>query len=448
MQLASMMRGAAALAVLGLVYACAEGTVTKQSSGNDDGGGGSSSQHGGGGAGGEGASGGASPCGIDCSSIMTAECTESTCNEQTKSCEIVNSETGTPCDDETFCTAGDACDGSGQCVAGPPNDCGMEAPACQTVQCNEATSDCTLVPGPNGSFCTPTDLCLVNATCLNGSCSGGMPKDCFFAPVPNECHVAVCDPADGLCKPEPDPSKLGFPCTDMADLCTVGKTCDTMGNCQGGAPKDCSQFTVGCTVGTCDAITGNCFGNPVMNGDPCDDLNDCTSGETCSNGNCSGGVAIVQCISNDSCCPANCTPVNDTDCACNAIVGPSFPNMIAGWPDAGLEFTALANAQLTSFVFNNQGQADTITLRDQNNNVVGTFNVPANSPIALTVNVNWNMSAGVHYRLTSANANNGRWADYTTWPTSGMYMQVNGTWGGGMLQTLYWFTFTQLTACP
>jgi hypothetical protein len=444
----------AALGAVGVALvlsgACAGGTVEKKTSDDDDdgsGGNGASTSSSGGSA--DGGGGNSSVCGIDCGSIQTAPCTVSICNEQTMMCEIVNDEDGAPCDDGMFCTANDACV-AGDCTPGPANDCGMSPPECNTVQCNEGTQSCALVPAANGQFCTPTDLCLVNATCVNGSCSGGMPKDCFFAPVPNECHVAVCNPANGQCEPEPNPQAAGLPCVDMSDLCTVGHVCDTMGNCQGGQPKDCSAFTMGCVVGTCDPMNGNCFGQPVMNGGLCDDLNDCTSGEVCTNGNCGGGVAIVQCVNADSCCPANCTPVNDSDCACTALAGPaSFPNSISGWADAGLEIVALQSGQLSSFVFNNQGQADTITLRNaQNNQVVGTFNVPANSPLALTVNVNWNLQAGVTYRLTSAINNNGKWIDYTNWPTSNQYLQVNGTWGNNALQTLYWFTFTQLDFCP
>jgi hypothetical protein len=299
--------------------ACAEGTVEFEGKGGDNG---SGNQ---GGFGAQGGSGGGQggdtplPCGIDCSMIMAPTCLKSVCNEgqyvgPVGSCVVVDDDAGAMCDDGMFCTAGDTCNGMGDCLPGPANDCGMTAPACQQVQCNEASQSCSLVPGANGTFCTPTDLCLVNATCLNGSCSGGTPKDCFFAPVPNECYVAVCDPADGQCKPEPDPNKVGFPCNDASDLCTVGKTCDVQGNCSGGQPKNCSQLTQGCQLGVCDTMTGNCIAQQLMNGDPCDDLNGCSSGETCQNGQCTGGVFINQCINNDNCCPPQCNINNDNNC--------------------------------------------------------------------------------------------------------------------------------------
>jgi hypothetical protein len=302
-----------------LVLGCAEGKVVTSSggAGGEEGG---TSPNGGGGQGGQGGSPDL-PCGIDCSAIQAPTCLKSVCNEgryvgPVGSCVVVDDDAGVACDDGLFCTTDDTCNGMGDCIAGPTNDCGMEADQCQVVTCNEEAQSCSLTPGPNGTFCTPTDLCLVNATCISGSCSGGTPKDCFFAPVPNECWTATCNPQNGQCEPNPDPGKNGFPCQDPALLCTQNMTCDGLGNCLGGQPKDCSAFTMGCTVGACDPPTGNCFGQPGMNGDPCDDLDSCTSGETCSNAVCQGGMPISQCIDNDGCCPLGCTDITDIDCAC------------------------------------------------------------------------------------------------------------------------------------
>jgi hypothetical protein len=316
------MRASLRFAWLGiaLVLGCAEGKVDFEGSGGNAGSGNQGGSDGG--AGNQGGAGGEMtfPCGIDCAAIMAPTCLKSVCNQgmypgPVGSCVVVDDDMGTACEDDLFCTAGDTCNGMGDCIGGPANDCGMTADQCEQVQCNEASQSCSLVPSMNGSFCTPTDLCLVNATCLNGLCAGGQQKDCFFAPVPNECFVAVCDPADGQCKPEPGPG--GNPCTDQSDLCTVNKICDNMGNCMGGTPKDCSAFTVGCNIGQCDAMTGNCFGMPINNGDPCDDLNACSSGEVCNNGQCNGGTPIVACTGGDLCCPPGCTQANDVDCSCN-----------------------------------------------------------------------------------------------------------------------------------
>jgi hypothetical protein len=322
-----------------LALGCAEGTVENQTTGAGGNGGstGGSPPAGGGGEGGS----PDLPCGIDCSMIMAPTCLKSVCNEgqyvgPVGSCVVVDDDVGATCDDEMFCTTDDTCNGMGDCIGGPVNDCGMEPDQCEQVQCNEASQNCSLVPSMNGTFCTPTDLCLVNATCLNGSCSGGTPKDCFFAPVPNECWVAVCNPMNGLCEPQPDPGALGAPCADPAQLCTVGMACDGMGNCGGGQPKDCSFLSVGCNTGVCEIATGNCVQQPINNGDPCNDFNACTTGDVCSNGQCVPGMTIMQCVNGDNCCAQGCTIANDTDCDCITPFGQAQYNAAMVFPEAPL----------------------------------------------------------------------------------------------------------------
>jgi hypothetical protein len=294
--------------VAAIAGACAEGTETTPSSGGNGGQG----DEGGGGDGG----GGGELCAIDCTAIVAGPCNHTVCNDgqylgPIGGCVVIPDADGGPCDDGEFCTAGDSCIG-GQCTPGPTNHCGMEPDECKQIVCNEQARACMQTPAPNGQFCTPTDPCLVNATCQSGSCSGGSQKDCFFAPVPNECYVAVCNPSSGMCEPEIGPG--GNPCVDQSDLCTVQKTCD-QGNCVGGVPKDCSSFSQGCNVGTCDVATGNCFGMPVNEGDPCDDHDHCTVGEICTMSACVGGTPIVACVSGDQCCPPGCDDPADMDCA-------------------------------------------------------------------------------------------------------------------------------------
>ncbi len=255
-----------------------------------------------------------SPCAQDCSIIQTPTCYVSVCNEGAHpgpvgTCVVVPDDNGTACDDGMFCTVDDAC-ADGVCVGGPQNDCGTNPGPCDDVVCNEASQSCSTTPKANGSACTPTDLCQIGATCNNGLCVGTT-NDCFFEPVPDECHVAVCNPATGMC--EPEPGNEGQPCTDLSDLCTVGKTCSA-GVCTGGQPMNCSAQTVGCNIGVCDTTTGQCVGQPVMNGDACDDLNHCTVGELCNGGVCGGGTTITQCINGDNCCATGCNETNDDDC--------------------------------------------------------------------------------------------------------------------------------------
>lgn len=309
-----------------VVGACAQGEVITEDDSGTGASGATTAVGGMGGTGGSATGGsgtGMSLCEIDCSEIATPDCNVAVCNEGQHmgtigECVVVPDENGAECEDGLFCTVNDACM-DGVCVGGPENDCGLDPEACQIPVCDEASQTCSTTPAGNGDPCTSDDLCEVNSTCQNGLCVGQL-KDCFFSPVPNECHVAVCDPMDGTCKPEPGNEGLG--CTDPNELCTVGKTCSA-GTCVGGAPMDCSALTMGCFDGVCDAMSGQCVQQPIapggtcqsaaddcntgvcdMNGScnpvpaneggTCEDGNSCTSGETCTMGVCGGGTMVPQ----------------------------------------------------------------------------------------------------------------------------------------------------------
>ena len=299
------------------LFACAQGEVEFEGETTTN----TAASSGGSSAGGSG--GGTSVCAQDCSEIDTPECVKAVCNEGqyqgiVGECVVVPDE-GTSCEDGQFCTIDDTCDANGICVGGGQNDCGMDAPTCQLVTCDEVAKSCSTMPAPAGEVCDPGNLCVTGATCnAFGQCEG-FTNDCFFAPVPNDCHVAVCNPMNGMCEPQPGNEGLG--CVDTMDLCTVGKTCSS-GTCVGGSPKDCSALTVGCFNGVCDTVNGQCFSQPIMPGQNCasatDDCNQgicdtmgncnpnpinqgmtcddglsCTTGTTCNNGSCAGGTSTV-----------------------------------------------------------------------------------------------------------------------------------------------------------
>jgi hypothetical protein len=221
------------------------------------------------------------------------------------------------------------------------NNCDIDAPPCQVIVCNESSQNCSVAPGQNGTACTLADLCIINAVCENGLCTGGAQKDCFFAPVPNECHVAECNPQNGLCQAVA--GNDGQPCVDQSDLCTNGKNCSA-GVCVGGKAKSCSALTQGCVTGTCDPQTGQCQGVPVQDGGVCDDLNPCTSGEICQMGNCAGGAPVTVCVDGDSCCPMGCDEINDGDCAIADLdIGPYKNTYSSSNATRGYWFTAPTN---------------------------------------------------------------------------------------------------------
>ena len=318
------------LCVGAMAFGCAKGTVDFGDVGATSAGGAGvtigSGGTGGNGSGGAGGAGGKMtfPCGVDCTKIKTPACSVASCNEKTSQCVVTPAKSGAPCDDGKFCTIQDTCDEAGICVGGPENSCAMTAPECSKTVCNEETKSCTTEPLDQGTFCTPTDLCQTNGQCSFGQCIGKY-NDCLFAPVPDQCHVAKCNPDDGMCVPVPGNDGKG--CTDQAELCITGKTCSN-GVCIGGKPKDCSQFTKGCFDGKCNANTGQCYADPIPQGQncaeatdgcnqgkcdamgkcaanaineggACDDGLSCTSGTTCTKGACIGGSSNVTIYFND-----------------------------------------------------------------------------------------------------------------------------------------------------
>ncbi|MEM1031459.1 MAG: hypothetical protein AAGN82_14010 [Myxococcota bacterium] len=283
---------------------------------------------GGAGPGGAAARGGAGEdlCEQDCSAIAAPDCFVSVCNDGTHPgdvgrCVVIADEDGTACDDGLFCTLDDSCQ-AGICTGARPNDCGATASECEVITCDEASQSCGTETLPDGAACTPTNLCQTGGACVGGACSGGVPTDCFFAPVPNECFNAVCNPQNGMC--EPVAGNDGASCVDQNDLCSDGNTCSN-GTCGGGGPKDCSALTGGCGLGACDPASGVCGTVPVMDGLTCDDLDACTSGEVCTMGTCGGGAVLTACSGNtpDACCPPSCQGNTagaadyDVDCGCS-----------------------------------------------------------------------------------------------------------------------------------
>ncbi|MCA9556271.1 MAG: hypothetical protein KC933_39970, partial [Myxococcales bacterium] len=217
---------ALALVTAGLLALdCADGGVI-----DPQGGGGTTSSTGQGGTGGLGGAGvggdgqgGDSLCEQDCSTVDPPDCYISVCNEgaypgPVGECVVVPVTDGATCDDGLFCTIDDTCQ-AGICTGGGLNDCGMTPPTCQAITCDEISGTCATEPADEGMACTSDDLCQVGTTCSNGVCGGGTLNDCLFAPVPNMCHVAVCNPMNGMC--EPEPGNEGQGCTDPMDPCTV-----------------------------------------------------------------------------------------------------------------------------------------------------------------------------------------------------------------------------------
>jgi hypothetical protein len=297
------------------VFACSTATTIDGTGGaatTTTGQGGATSSASSSGSGGE-----ASGCAQDCSTIDTPQCLTAVCNEETGQCAVVDGPAGSPCDDGLFCTVGEACS-SGLCGGGATNTCDLDYDPCGAIVCDEAAQTCSTTPVANGAPCAIDDLCTVNANCQNGQCVGA-PKDCFFAPVPDACHVGVCNPATGDC--DPMPGNDGLTCPNDGDLCMVDKVCSA-GTCVGGTPKDCSAFTNGCNNGACNPVDGVCFSEAIPPGGVCvEATNECNTGICDNNGMCAPvptpGVACAS--ATDACNLGSCdaagacapTPANE-----------------------------------------------------------------------------------------------------------------------------------------
>ena len=201
-----------------------------------------------------GSGGGNHECGMDCSTIQTDACNQGVCDTATGNCAVVPAANGTECDDNLFCTAIDTCN-EGFCVGAGVTTCELQVTPCEEVICNEAAKTCTTVPKTEGASCQPSDLCQINGACTGGNCVGE-PRNCLYAPVPSDCHVAECNPTNGQC--EARIGNEGGECADPNEPCQVLGTCNA-GTCDNTSLKDCSAETDPATfkLGVCNPNTGN-----------------------------------------------------------------------------------------------------------------------------------------------------------------------------------------------
>ena len=297
-------------------------------------------------------------------------CTDDSC-EALQGCVHVALD-GEPCEDGNPCTLDDVCVDD-DCQGGAWNSCDDENP-CTDDSCkvgagcqNDAVPDGAEPACDDGNPCTedlcasgdcanpllPLDqlviedcLCEEDADCadLNDDnlCNGSLICD-TEAEVPAcmvdeetivtcalpdsvapECNVPVCVPDTGDCG-------MGYanedgPCED-GNACTSGELCKD-GECKNGGSVFCEDSN-GCTDDSCDPATG-CVNIP--NTDSCDDDNDCTHTDLCSNGTCGGTeyecdqpeqcetVEGATCIGDGTCtyptAPMDSMPCDDGN-ACN-----------------------------------------------------------------------------------------------------------------------------------
>ncbi|MFH1434450.1 MAG: hypothetical protein ABIJ56_01920 [Pseudomonadota bacterium] len=145
---------------------------------------------------------------------------------------------GTPCEDGSFCTQGDACDMFGNCI-GSGDPC-VDGIPCTDDTCDEVTDECRY-PVRDGK-------CLIAGVCYNNG---------DVNPA-NTCQVC----RSAASKTSWTPLAPGSACDDGL-FCTVTDTCNAMGLCMG-TGSSCSDGLV-CTSDVCNEGSDTCS-YPVMDG--------------------------------------------------------------------------------------------------------------------------------------------------------------------------------------
>ena len=230
-------------------------------------------------------------------------CTDDTCDPLSGCTFTANSAS---CDDQNECTTGDACM-NGECHGVGSLECDDE---------NQCTKDICLPDGGcenvplTDTLCTDGDPCTIGDVCVEGVCDAGEPLVCNDG---NVCTDDAC--VGGQCKFTANEAD----CSD-GNACTLGDHCAD-GACVYDMPKSCDDENV-CTTDGCDPAEG-CFNTPNQN--LCDDMNACTSGDHCADGQCVP-EGVVTCNDGNICTTDACdedggcvfTP-NDNECTDNDI---------------------------------------------------------------------------------------------------------------------------------
>lgn len=157
---------------------------------------------------------------------------------------------------------------------------------------NNSLIDCA-EPSCAAQACNDSSDCTTNETCsgADAGCVGTLANLCMSPPV---CHsmAGVCQADGGMCTYTPLNSG---PCDDM-NACTTGDTCAS-GMCTGTTTPCPDNNTNVCLsmAGACERASGMCRYTPLITG-PCSDNDNCTLNDTCDgDGGCRSGT------------PANCT---------------------------------------------------------------------------------------------------------------------------------------------
>ncbi|MEC9071094.1 MAG: hypothetical protein VX938_01890, partial [Myxococcota bacterium] len=211
------------------------------------------------------------PCPVpEATEGINAPCLTPSCDPATGVCSFIATNEGGACDDGDACTAGETCS-AGVCGNSDPVVCGDQS-TCTTDTC-DPTSGCVFTPIV--AACDDGNPCTTGDACDDGICVSGEEVVCDDA---NPCTDDGCHPTDGCVHPP-----IVGACDD-GDLCTTGDLC-VDGECTSSGVLNCDDNNA-CTDEVCAPAEG-CV--TTFNTALCNDNNECTLGDQCSQGTCTGG---------------------------------------------------------------------------------------------------------------------------------------------------------------
>ncbi len=257
---------------------------------------------------------------------------------------------GSACQGPNLCVSGMTCQ-AGVCQGGTTKTCAA-TDACHVAgSCDPGTGTCSNPVAADLTACNDGNGCTQNDVCVAGVCQSGPAVTC--AQTANVCQAAsgTCSsnataqaPNAYTCNYAPQPATTS--CNADNTGCTQNDHCDGAGACVAGTPVVCTQSTNPCeaTTGSCTSTGGNAYNCSFAPVSGSCSTSVCKTGETCSNGVCSGGTSV--CAAGQGCQVVAGQPV------CTfPVVTPQLAKDLAISPMAGLAIDLSGAAYTAGSVF-------------------------------------------------------------------------------------------------
>jgi|GEM_PF-2009916 len=216
-------------------------------------------------------------------------CLKAVHDPETDECTVEPVDDETPCDDADACTQVDTCQ-AGACVGGEAKTCAASDDCHVDGVCDPRSGECSEIAADDDTPCDDGQACTTADVCHAGACAG----EAVTCDDGLTCSVDACDEASGACTAD----MAACSCVDDADcqdgnVCNGQETCGADELCRAGTPVVCPASGDACSKSVCVAETGACEAEPVTDGAPCDDLDACTTRDTCQAGACAGTSPVV-----------------------------------------------------------------------------------------------------------------------------------------------------------